>query len=67
MRRTNLEIQKELDEQKYYESIRQNRDMSGKMEYCMKCKYCDHIKCECTIWHEKRFELKQCAKASKVK
>lgn len=57
------DLQKQLDEQKYFESIKQGRDMSGKMKYCMACSVCDKIRCECCIKHEDRVKINQCARA----
>lgn len=62
----NLERQKLLDEEKYFKSIEQQRDMSGKMEYCMACVCCNHLKCECTINQADREKLSQCAKSYNI-
>lgn len=55
------ELQKNLDKRKYFESINNNCDMSGKMPYCKFCALQSMF--GCTINQNIREDLKQCAKS----
>lgn len=57
------ERQAQLDEQKYLESKELQKDKTGKMEYCIKCKYRNYPFLECCITHERRVQESACAKA----
>lgn len=62
---TNKDTQMTLDTKKWNESFKENRDLSGEMEYCL---YCPQMKVigdnySCKISHEERFEKSVCAKA----
>lgn len=62
----NTERQKILDKEKWESSIKNQFDMSGKMNYCVKCKYRDNFK-NCTIEHNQRVQESSCAKAFNLK
>lgn len=55
-------LQKELDEQKYYESIKNNCDMSGKMPYCNSCIARTYAN-ECYISQDARETMSKCARS----
>ena len=57
------ELQRELDEKKYFESMKCNKDLSGGMEYCRKCNNRNKPYFECKLSHEQRAEQSACAKA----
>lgn len=58
---TNSERQKTLDKQKYVESQKAKKDLSGKMVYC---EFCDTEKdCVCRHDQEERESKCLCAKA----
>ena len=59
----NTELQKKLDEQKYFAGIKHKRDMGGLMEYCRKCEYRTKPFMVCGISQEKRIKKSACAKA----
>lgn len=54
-------LQVKLDEEKYLASLAANEDLSGKMSYCKKCKYCVNEGCQ--IDHAYRVEILACATA----
>jgi len=57
-----LEVtQRRCDKRKYEFSIANNRDMSGKMNYCANCKSC--VNGQCVITHEQRVAENVCAKS----
>lgn len=56
------DLQKELDERKYFESIKSNKDLSGGMEYCLKCINRNKPYFECKLSHEQRVKESACAK-----
>lgn len=57
------ERQKQLDEQKLFESEKLSTDLTGKMEYCIKCKYRNYPFLECCISQERREQESACAKS----
>ena len=59
----NTERQKQLDERKYFESIKWQRDLCGIMEYCYCCPYKEKPFNACTISQEQREQESACAKA----
>ena len=61
------EIQQQLDEQKYLESQKWQKDMSGSMPYCKECEFRDKPFLACRISHEERVEKKACEKAAKTR
>ena len=64
----NIERQKQLDQDKYLESLNKGQDMSGKMIYCTKCEYRTPLFNDCKISHEERTSQCACAEAfNKIK
>lgn len=59
---TLIETQKKCDKSKYLESIKNGKDMSGAMEYCLSCKH-SQKDYTCDITHEERVSGNLCAKA----
>ena len=62
---TNQQRQASLDKQKWLESEKQKRDMSGDMPYCNYCEWSQpaHPHWFCLGTHEQRVKACACAKA----
>ena len=55
------DMQKFCDKSKYLESIKEERDMAGAMDYCIECKHStDDYHCDIT--HEERVEGNICGR-----
>ena len=57
-----IQTQKACDKKKYLESIKEGRDMSGAMDYCLCCVHStkDYT---CDVNHQQRIASNYCAKA----
>ena len=55
---SNKEKQRQLDEAKWLESQNFGQDMSGKMEWCIYCPYCDISNCKASP--DQRYITKNC-------
>lgn len=56
------ETQKSCDKKKYLESMKEKRDMSGAMDYCIECKH-STMEYTCDIEHKQRVQDRACARA----
>ena len=59
---TLIDMQKTCDKSKYLESIKEGRDMSGAMDYCIECKHSTDDY-HCNIEHEERVATSVCGRA----
>ena len=56
------DMQKFCDKSKYLESIKEERDMAGAMDYCIECKHStDDYRCD--LEHEERVAKSVCGRA----
>ena len=60
-------LQKQLDDKKWFESEKDERNLTGRMSYCVDCKYRNQQSVTeddgCILNQEERKEAKSCAKA----